>query len=278
MERPLTVRPRRRSKASRAPASTAVQARRSDWTGPPIVLRELVRRFADLTVLDGLSLAVGGGERVAVVGPSGCGKSTLLRVIAGFDVPDGGAVTIDGNEVDGPSPSRGMVLQSCPLFEWLTVHGNIAYGPQEAGRADADALASAVIAETGLGGFDRALPRELSGGMRQRTAIAQVLVSEPPVLLLDEPFGALDAQTRLQMHEWLNRLLARRRSTVVLVTHDVDEALLLADRVVVLGPRPAGVVTDMAVDLVHPRTRATLVDPIFQAAKQRLLDALLGPS
>jgi len=238
--------------------------------------RGVGKSFGSLAVLDGLDLAVRAGETLALLGPSGCGKSTLLRVLAGFEPYDAGTVTVDGEPVRGPSPLRGMVAQAGTLFPWLSVRDNIAFGPRETGEPAVGRLVAEMLAVTGLAEFADALPRQLSGGMRQRAAFAQVLVNRPPLLLLDEPFGALDSQTRLRMHEWVLALLAERPTTTVLVTHDVDEALLLGDRVGLLGPRPSRVLRDVAVPIAKPRGRHTLADPAFVALKVDVLDAVLG--
>ena len=245
-------------------------------TAGALVVRDVHLSFGPVEVLAGVDLAVTPGEVVALLGPSGCGKSTLLRVLAGFERADRGTVELGGVAVRGPSPERGMVAQAGTLFPWLTLRQNLAFGPREAGRRDTDAVVDELLAATGLREFADALPRELSGGMRQRGAIAQVLANRPPVLLLDEPFGALDAQTRLRMHEWLRGLLAERDTTVVLVTHDVDEALLLGDRLGLLSARPARVVEELAVPFGRDRGRATLADPGFVRLKARVLDAVMA--
>ncbi|MDP8993340.1 MAG: ABC transporter ATP-binding protein [Actinomycetota bacterium] len=236
----------------------------------------VVKSFGPVLVLDGIDLAVSPGEVLALLGPSGCGKSTLLRVLAGFEEPDAGTVELAGEPVRGPSPERGMVAQAGTLFPWLSVRKNLAFGPRRAGREEVDAAVDELVEATGLAGFGDSLPRELSGGMRQRAAIAQVLANRPPVLLLDEPFGALDAQTRLRMHEWLRGLLVDRPTTVVLVTHDVDEALLLGDRLGMLSPRPGRVVETLDVDLGEERGRATLSDPHFVRLKAQVLERVLN--
>jgi len=169
-----------------------------------------------------------------------------------------------------------MVAQAGTLFPWLTVRQNVAFGPRESGAAGAERAVADLLAVTGLADFADALPRQLSGGMRQRAAIAQVLVNRPPVLLLDEPFAALDAQTRLRMHEWLRALLAERPTTTVLVTHDVEEALLLGDRLGMLSARPCRLVEELAVPFGAARGRATLAEPAFGALKARVLDAVLS--
>ena len=236
------------------------------------------KSFGPLPVLDGVDLDVSAGRTLALLGPSGCGKSTLLRVLAGFEPYDAGTVTVDGELVTGPSPSRGMVAQAGTLFPWLTVRQNVGFGPRERGEADVARTVADLLAVTGLSDFADALPRQLSGGMRQRAAIAQVLANQPPLLLLDEPFGALDAQTRLRMHEWVRGLLAERPTTTVLVTHDVDEALLLGDQLGLLSARPARVVALRDVPFGSERGRHTLADPDFVSLKASVLDAVLEAS
>ena len=244
-------------------------------TASPLSVHGLSKSYGDVHVLDGLELEVGRDEVVALLGPSGCGKSTLLRLLAGLEAPDAGTVREQGEPVRGPSPLRPMVAQGATLFPWLSLRRNLVWGPRATGRPDPDGIVDELLAATGLAEFADALPRELSGGMRQRAAIAQVLANQPPLLLLDEPFGALDAQTRLRMHEWLRSLLAQRPTSVVLVTHDVDEALLLGDRIALLSARPARIVDDIPVPLGADRGRATLVDPRFVALKQQVLAAVL---
>ena len=236
------------------------------------------KSFGALQVLDGIDLEVTAGRTVALLGPSGCGKSTLLRVLAGFETFDAGTVTVDGDPVTGPSPTRGMVAQTGQLFPWLTVRQNVGFGPRERGERNVAATVSDLLQATGLSEFADALPRHLSGGMRQRAAIAQVLANKPPLLLLDEPFGALDAQTRLRMHEWVRGLLAERPTTTLLVTHDVDEALLLGDQLGLLSARPARIVSLREVPLGGDRGRHTLVDPAFVNLKAQVLEEVLGTS
>ncbi len=240
-----------------------------------LVARGLTKSFGDLLVLDGLDLDVSAGQTLALLGPSGCGKSTLLRILAGLEHFDAGSVTVDGQPVERPSPLRGMVAQAGTLFPWLTVRQNVGFGPRDRGIDGVDRLVADLLDVTGLADFADALPRQLSGGMRQRASLAQVLANRPPVLLLDEPFGALDAQTRLRMHEWVRGLLVERPTTTVLVTHDVDEALLLGDRLGLLSARPARVVSERELSFGEDRGRHTLTDPAFVELKASVLDAVL---
>jgi len=241
-----------------------------------LVARGVRKSFADLLVLEGLDIQVSAGETLALLGPSGCGKSTLLRILAGLEPFDAGTVTVDGQGVEGPSPQRGMVAQAGTLFPWLTVSQNVGFGPRDRGFSGVDRIVADLLAVTGLSDFADALPRQLSGGMRQRASVAQVLANRPPLLLLDEPFGALDAQTRLRMHEWLRGLLAERPTSTILVTHDVDEALLLGDRLGLLSARPSRVVNERILSFGAERGRHTLTDPDFVHLKASVLDEVLA--
>jgi NitT/TauT family transport system ATP-binding protein len=242
-----------------------------------LILDGLVKAYGDLPVLDGVSLAVAPGEFVAVVGPSGCGKSTLFDVVAGLEPPDAGRVLVDGAEATGRTDAFAYMPQQDLLFPWRSVLDNTTLGLEVAGvrRRAARERARPLFAEFGLDGFEGARPDELSGGMRQRAALLRTVVQERPVLLLDEPFGALDALTRTEMQLWLSRMHTRFAWTVVLVTHDVREAVLLADRVVVLAPRPTSVRRVVPVDLPRPRDLSVLTDPRFAAAEAELLGALV---
>jgi ABC-type nitrate/sulfonate/bicarbonate transport system ATPase subunit len=243
-----------------------------------LTLDGLTKAYGELPVLDGVSLAVGPGEFVAVIGPSGCGKSTLFDVVAGLERPDAGRVLVDGADATGRTDAFAYMPQQDLLFPWRTVLDNTTLGLEVAGvrRRAARERARPLFAEFGLDGFEGARPGELSGGMRQRAALLRTVVQERPVLLLDEPFGALDALTRTEMQLWLARMRARFAWTVVLVTHDVREAVLLADRVVVLAPRPTTVRRVVAVDLPRPRDLSVLTDPRFAALEAELLGALVG--
>jgi NitT/TauT family transport system ATP-binding protein len=242
---------------------------------PALAAIGVAKSYGDLSVLRKIDLSVAPGEIVAVLGPSGCGKSTLLRVLAGLEPADHGRIEENGQAVRGPSPERPMVVQGATLFPWLSLRANLEWGPRALGIRDAGAIAEELLEATGLSGSGDLLPRQLSGGMRQRAAIAQVLANRPPLLLLDEPFGALDAQTRLRMQEWLIGLLAERRTATLLVTHDVEEALLIGHRLLRLSDRPATVVEELALDLPAARGRATLADPRFVELKARVLAGVL---
>jgi putative hydroxymethylpyrimidine transport system ATP-binding protein len=242
-----------------------------------LTLEGLTKIYGDLPVLDGVSLTVAAGEFVAVIGPSGCGKSTLFDVVAGLEPPDAGRVLVDGAEATGRTDAFAYMPQQDLLFPWRTVLDNTTLGLEVAGmrRRDARERARPLFREFGLDGFEDARPGELSGGMRQRAALLRTVVQDRPVLLLDEPFGALDALTRTEMQVWLSRTRARFAWTVVLVTHDVREAVFLADRVAVLGPRPTSVLREVRVDLPRPRGLSVLTDPAFTAAETDLLSALV---
>jgi ABC-type nitrate/sulfonate/bicarbonate transport system ATPase subunit len=240
-------------------------------------LDRLTKAYGDLPVLGGVSLTVASGELVAVVGPSGCGKSTLFDVVAGLERPDAGRVLVDGADATGRTDAFAYMPQQDLLFPWRTVLDNTTLGLEVAGmrRRAARERARPLFAEFGLDGFEGVRPDELSGGMRQRAALLRTVVQDRPVLLLDEPFGALDALTRTEMQVWLSRMRARFDWTVLLVTHDVREAVLLADRVVVLAPRPTSVRRVVTVDLPRPRDVSVITDPVFVAAEAELLGALV---
>jgi sulfonate transport system ATP-binding protein len=210
-----------------------------------------------VTALEDVSLDIAPGEVIAVVGASGCGKSTLLRIVAGLELDHEGSVEVGGAPVRGPGLDRGVVFQEHRLLPWLTVERNVAFGVSGLPAGERRRTVADHVALVGLRGFEHAYPHQLSGGMAQRVAIARALAPRPAVLLLDEPFGALDAFTRIQMQEELRRIWEVERTTLVLVTHDIDEALFLGDRVVVLGSRPGTVRKIVEVDLPRPRDRTT---------------------
>jgi NitT/TauT family transport system ATP-binding protein len=210
-----------------------------------------------LTALDDVSFSVSGKELVCLLGPSGCGKSTLLKMAAGLEFPDSGSVTADGEAIKKPHPDRGMVFQDYALFPWLSVEENIAFGLEVSGvdRQAARERIDRFISLVGLRGFEKAHPYQLSGGMKQRVGIARMLAMSPKVLLMDEPFGALDAFTRMEMQEELVNLWRTEPFTTIFVTHDVEEAVYLADRIVVMTCRPGSIKTIVPVPLARPRVR-----------------------
>ena len=237
----------------------------------PLLVRELRKRYGDLPVLGGIELEVAPSEIVAVVGPSGCGKSTLLRLAAGLDTRYHGEIRVGDELVCGPHPSIGLVFQEPRLFPWLDVAGNVAFGLRDRASERSRALVRDALEAVDLTAFASALPKELSGGMAQRVALARSLVTEPQVLLLDEPFSSLDAFTRMRLQDHLLAAWARYRPTLLLVTHDLDESVYLADRVLVLGERPGRVVD--AIPVVPPRPRDRR-DPALAALRVALLEAV----
>ncbi len=230
--------------------------------------------------VDRVSFHIDHGEFVCIVGPSGCGKSTVMNAIAGFERPTEGRVSVGGEMVTKPGADRGMVFQQPTLFPWKTVRGNVAHGPRMAGKSDkqADEIADQLIEMVGLARFATALPHTLSGGMQQRTAIARALANRPRVLLMDEPFGALDAQTRSMMQENLLDLWSEIGATVLFITHDIDEAIFLADRVLVMSASPGRVLKDLSVDLRRPRDPDIILSQQFIDLKKDCLDLIRAES
>ncbi len=231
-----------------------------------------------VTALTDTDLSVEDGEFVSVVGPSGCGKSTLLRLLAGLDRPDGGRIELNGKAVTSPSRDVGVVFQSATLLPWLTVASNVALPLRVGGKASGPALATEeLLAMVGLTGFGEKYPRELSGGMQQRAAICRALIRQPRVLLMDEPFGALDALTREHMNAELQRIWLATKKTVVLITHSISEAVFLADRVIVMSPRPGRVIADLTVPIERPRSfEHTIGHPAFIDLSRRVRALLTG--
>ena len=217
---------------------------------------------------------------VTILGPSGCGKSTMLRIVAGLDHPTSGRVLLDGRPVEGPGADRGIVFQSYTLFPWLTIEQNIRFGLRERGMPESQQKERAqyFIAKVGLRGFEQHFPKQLSGGMQQRTAIARALANDPKILLMDEPFGALDNQTRVLMQELLLGIWEAERKTVMFVTHDIDEAIFMANRVAVFSARPGRIKSEIAVNLPHPRHYTIKTSPEFMDLKARLTEEIRAES
>ncbi len=228
--------------------------------------------------LDQVDFTVADGEFVALLGPSGCGKSTLLNLVAGFEKLTEGEMLFDGQTVSRPGPDRGVVFQEASLLPWLTVWDNVVFGPKVQGlmRNEYEPRAHEILKIVGLEAFQKALPVQLSGGMRQRVGIARALVMQPKALLMDEPFGALDAQTRLSMQQLLLEVWQRLKTTVLFVTHDIDEAILLADRVCVMTARPGRITKEIPIDLRRPRSIDDLTNSEFTHFKARIMTEMRG--
>jgi NitT/TauT family transport system ATP-binding protein len=248
-----------------------------------VELRNVTKAFVDekrartTTALQDVSLSIRDREFVCLLGPSGCGKSTILNLVAGFELPTSGEVRVGDAKVEGPARDHGMVFQQPNLFPWLTVLDNITFGPRMTGMAPEDytARAQRYVELMGLRGFEHHYPYELSGGMQQRVALARAWIKEPSLFLMDEPFAALDAQTRLLMQELLLKVWETSRSTVLFVTHDIDEAIFLSDRVVVLAARPGRVSEDLQVPLSRPRDYASVIfEAPYVEQKRHILDVI----
>ena len=232
-----------------------------------------------VTALKDVSFDVYRREFMCVIGPSGCGKSTLIRILAGLESSSDGQVLLDGNPVTGPGPDRGMVFQSYTLFPWLTVKQNVMFGPRMSGQrgTSAESEARQWIDLVGLSKFENSYPHHLSGGMKQRVAIARALANRPRILLMDEPFGALDAQTRSQMQSYLLQIWRNLDLTILFITHDLDEAAFLADRILVLKANPGEVNEIIEVPVPRPRTPSQFITPEFVATKYHI-DQLIHPN
>lgn len=226
--------------------------------------------------LGDVSLELADNEFVTVVGPSGCGKTTLMNILAGLETPTSGRAVVDGKTVTGPGPERGVIFQQYALFPWLTVRKNVEFGLRTAGvkAAKRREIADHFIDLVGLGQFADALPKTLSGGMKQRVAIARAYAVNPSILLMDEPFGAVDALTRVRLQEQLLATWSQEKRTVVFITHDVDEAVFLANRVVVMAARPGRIVEIVDVDLPYPRNEELRLSPAFTALRNRVWSAV----
>ena len=229
-----------------------------------------------VTALSKIDLTIADGEFAALLGPSGCGKSTLLNMVAGFESVSGGALSVYGGPVTQPGPDRAVVFQEAALFPWLSVWENVVFGPKVQGLAPEqyEPKARETLKLVGLENFHKHLPVQLSGGMKQRVGIARVLVMDPKLLLMDEPFGALDAQTRLTMQQLLLDVWQQLRKTVIFVTHDIDEAILLADVIYIMSARPGRIQSRIPVDLPRPRNLDTLTDQHFNDFKKRIMQEM----
>ncbi len=243
-------------------------------------IKDLNKKFTfqsgSVTALADISLSIADNELAVIVGPSGCGKSTLLNIVAGLEEPSSGQVIMDGKPIQGPGADRGMVFQSYTLFPWLTVQKNVEFGLMLKGISDKERgeIAAKYIELVGLKGFEQALPKTLSGGMKQRVAIARVLANKPEVLLMDEPFGALDAQTRVVMQELLLKVWEQEKTTILFITHDIDEAIFLAEKVYVMSRRPGRIRQEISVDLPRPRDHRIMVHQDFAAIKSSVMELL----
>jgi NitT/TauT family transport system ATP-binding protein len=260
--------------------TTTQETPRTMTADPKISVRDTRKTFAlkdeEFVALDGVSLDVADNEFVTVVGPSGCGKSTLMNIVAGLETPTSGEVLVDGAGVTGPGPERGVIFQQYALFPWLTVRKNVEFGLKVAGlpAAERRERAEHYVRLVGLEQFADALPKTLSGGMKQRCAIARAYAVNPSILLMDEPFGALDALTRVRLQEQLLDTWSSEKRTVLFITHDVDEAVFLAGRVVVMAARPGRIHEVIDVDLPYPRTEDVRLSPEFGELRNRVWRAV----
>ena len=263
----------------------AVAARFQRIRERPVILtiRNLEKAFgangATRTVFDQVSLNIHRREFICAVGPSGCGKSTLARLVAGLDEASGGEILLNGQPIAGPGPDRGMVFQGYTLFPWLTVRSNVMFGLLMSGEGanTAESEARQWLDMVGLSKFEHAYPHELSGGMKQRVAIARALANNPRILIMDEPFGALDAQTRCQMQAYLLQIWKKVDVTILFITHDLDEAAYLSDRILVMGTNPGGVREFIENPVPRPRSAAQFISPEFLALKKRLEEHIHPP-
>lgn len=250
-------------------------------TASILVVSQLSKTFASTSgpptlALQATDLTVAENDFITLLGPSGCGKSTLLRMVAGLDTPSSGSIVLDGKPITGPGADRGMVFQSYTLFPWLTVEQNVCFGLREKGVALSEQrdIARQFIEKVGLKGFENHFPKQLSGGMQQRTALARALANKPRILLMDEPFGALDHQTREIMQELLLGIWQAEQKTVLFVTHDIDEAIFMGNRVMVMSARPGRIKCDLPVPLTYPRSYAVKTTPAFTEMKAFLTEEI----
>lgn len=245
-----------------------------------IVASNVSMRFGDVLAIKDATCTINEREFVAIIGPSGCGKSTFLYMMAGFESATGGSIQLNGKPISGPGPDRGIVFQEFVLYPWRTVLENITLGLeiQNVPKQEAAERAKKWIRLTGLSGFEHAYPSTLSGGMKQRVAIARALTYDPEIILLDEPFGALDVQTKNYMIRDLQDLWTEANKTIIMVTHSVMEAVLLADRVLIFGSRPSSIVADVKIDLPHPRTAGSVDVKQYEDEVTRILSAEVDKS
>ena len=236
------------------------------------VVKKFNGRNGEMVALNGVDLDIHENEFVCVVGPSGCGKSTLLNIIGGLESPTEGQVLVDGKPVQGPGPDRGIVFQQYALFPWLTVEKNVQFGLKLQGKSneEAEEIAHKYLKMVDLEGFAKSYPKELSGGMKQRVAIARAYAADPEVLLMDEPFGALDAQTRTQLQTELLETWEKDRKTCFFITHDVEEAIILAQKVIIMSARPGRIKSIIDIDIPYPRTQETKMTPRFLELKNEI--------
>jgi NitT/TauT family transport system ATP-binding protein len=241
-----------------------------------VALRFMSRTGVPVTALENISLDVEDKEFSVIVGPSGCGKTSLLRLVAGLIEPTEGSISLNNARISGPGKDRGMVFQSYTLFPWLTVQDNVEFGLRISGvpAGQRREISQRFIAQVGLSGFERLYPRQLSGGMMQRVALARALANDPTILLMDEPFGALDSQTRSVMQELLLDIWQSSHKTVLFITHDIDESILLGDRVYVMTARPGQIKEMVEIDLPRPRTVEMLTSDAFMAIKRRIMHSI----
>ena len=239
---------------------------------PILDIKNLYKNYGQVEILKDINVSIDPGDFLVLVGPSGCGKSTLIRILAGLEDPSAGSVNLDGKAISGPGPERGMVFQGYTLFPWLTVKQNVMFGLRMGGAGSAIAEAEAIqwIELVGLHKFVDAYPNQLSGGMKQRVAIARALANRPRILLMDEPFGALDAQTRAQMQSYLLQIWRNVDVTILFITHDLDEAVYLSDRILVLKANPGEVDEFLEVPVSRPRDTDQFIHPEFLATRQHI--------
>lgn len=247
-----------------------------------VALEEVSKHFTHRTTgstvraIENINLSLMPGEIVSVVGASGCGKSTILNLIAGFEAPTSGSLALDGNNIERPGPERGVVFQDHGLFPWLSVGDNVRFGPQATGTKVTDDMVLDYLSIVGVERFSESFPHELSGGMRQRVALARTLINSPRILLMDEPFGALDALTRLKMQDMVLDLMNQRPMTVLFITHDIEEALLLGDRVIVMSPGPGSIQREFIMEHPVPRDRSVTESNEFLERRREIASLLTG--